>query len=138
MLNLRRWTSSGVMLAVLCGTLLFTGCDALVDSKVCPASVEPAVVVEVRNAVTGVPEAKNADGRLIDGSYNDSMRVPSGNSEGVPTALAGADERAGTYTVLVEKQNFESWSQSGIEVSEGECGVKTERVTAELRPIQEE
>lgn len=130
--------TAGLPLSVLCGMLLLIGCEAVVGGKVCPASIDPAVVVEVRNAVSGAPEAKNARGRLIDGSYSDSMRVASLNSEGLPIALEGADERAGTYAVLIEKQGFESWSQSGIDASEGECGVKTEQLTAVLSPIQDE
>lgn len=124
-------------LPFLCGLLVLTGCDDSPVNVNCPAVVVPAVVVEVQNVVTGAPEAKNADGRLIDGRYNDSMRAASVNSEGVPTALEGGHGRAGTYTVLIEKQGFESWSRSRIQVPEGQCGPDTERLTAELDSVGE-
>ena len=67
--------------------LLLTGCDF--GNPICPAVVEPAVIVEVRNTVTDNPEAENADGVLIDREYTDSLRIYEETGEGIPVALAG-------------------------------------------------
>lgn len=123
------------ILPFLCGLLALTACNDSPVNVNCPAIVLPAVVVEVQNAATDAPEAKNAAGYLIDGRYNDSMRVASVNRKGVPTALEGGHGRAGTYAVLIEKQGFDSWSRSGIQVSEGPCGPDTERLTADLDSV---
>lgn len=130
-----------IALVVLVSAIVLPACALLGDDPdeqiACPAVVAPAVVVEVRNATTGDPEAGDAEGRLIDGDFNESMRVGASNSEGIPVTLEGAYERPGTYTVLIEKEGFESWSRSGVQAEEDECGVVTERITAELAPVQE-
>lgn len=126
------------LLSLLAGgllpTLVLAGCDF--GNPICPAVAEPAVIVEVRSAATGAPEAKNASGVLVDGTYTDSLRVTEETGEGIPLALAGGFERAGTYTVRIEKPGFEAWVRDGVEVDEGECGPKTERLTARLEPTE--
>lgn len=60
-----------------CTFLFLAGCDF--GNPICPAVAEPAVIVEVRNAVTDDPEAENADGVLIDGGtpiHSESMKKP--------------------------------------------------------------
>jgi len=117
-----------------CICLLLAGCDF--GNPICPAVAEPAVIVEVRNAVTDDPEAENADGVLIDGEYTDSLRVTEETDEGIPIALAGGFERAGTYTVRVEKAGFQTWTRKGVDVGDGECGPETERLDARIEPIE--
>lgn len=110
-----------------------TGCEhTIVDPVACPAVVEPAVVVEIRNARTGAPEADSALGVLRDGDYVDTMRVAGVTSEGRPLSLQGAMERAGTYDVQIEKQGFRPWTRESVTVESGECGPQTRRLTAEL------
>lgn len=125
------------MLLIFAGGLL--GCDTL-DHPVprdCPAVAEPAVVVEVENADTGMPEAEDAVGILEEGAFRDTMEVADRDSEGTPLALAGAYERVGTYRIQIEKSGFEDWTRSGVEVEAGECGPRTERLTAALEPVAE-
>jgi hypothetical protein len=116
--------------------LLLTGCgDTIVDPVACPAIVEPAIVVEVRNARTGAPEADSALGVLRDGDYVDTMRVTGVTSEGTPLSLQGALERAGTYDVQIEKEGFRPWTRENVTVESGECGPQTRRLTAELTSV---
>ena len=62
---------------VLGGAMLVSGCEMLGENhRVCPGITPPAISVEVRNAVTNAPEAQNARGRLIEGSYVDSDSRP--------------------------------------------------------------
>ncbi|PSQ85956.1 MAG: hypothetical protein BRD42_06890 [Bacteroidetes bacterium QS_3_64_15] len=117
-----------------CTFLFLAGCDF--GNPICPAVAEPAVIVEVRNAVTDDPEAENADGVLIDGEYTDSLRVNEETDEGILIALAGGFERAGTYTVCVEKPRFQTWTREDVDVDDGECGPETERLTARMEPIE--
>lgn len=121
-------------LLAVCTCLLLAGCDF--GNPICPAVVEPAVIVEVRNAVTDDPEAENADGMLIDGEYTDSLRVTEETDDGIPVALAGGFGRAGTYTVRVEKPGFRTWMREDVDVDEGECGSETERLTARIQPAE--
>jgi hypothetical protein len=123
---------------VLGGAMLVSGCEMLGENhRFCPGITPPAISVEVRNAVTNAPEAKNTRGRLIEGSYVDSITVDQSTKyqgESVPLVLEGAKGRPGTYTVLIEKKGFRSWSRSGVEVGKDECGVNTRRLEAELKP----
>ncbi len=113
--------------------LVLTGCeDPIVDSVNCPAVVEPAIVIEVRDAQTGAPEADSALGLLRDGDYVDTMRVTGVTSEGAPLSLAGAMGRAGTYDVRIEKEGFRPWTRENVTVASGNCGPQTRRFTAEL------
>jgi hypothetical protein len=110
------------------------GCDSIgLPGLGCSAEAEPALVVEVRNSATGDPEAGNAMGVLIDGSYTDSLRAKEMTEEGL-LSLAGGAERTGTYTIRIEKQGFETWTREGVDVDEGTCGPKTERLNAHLKP----
>lgn len=119
---------------VACAFLLLAGCDF--GNPICDAAVEPAVIVEVRNAVTDDPEAEDADGVLIDGEYTDSLRIDEETDEGIPVALAGGLGRAGTYTVRIDKPEFRTWTQDGVDVDDGECGPETERLNARLEPTE--
>jgi len=50
-------------------------------------------------------------------------------------AVTGVDgDRPGTYTVTVRQAGYQPWSQSGLEVEDGTCGVRTVEVTARLQP----
>jgi hypothetical protein len=111
--------------------LLLVGCD--VGTPICPAVVEPAVIVEVRNAVTNAPEADRVDGVLVDGTYTDSLRVQEETDDGLPVALAGGYGRAGTYTVRIEAPGVQTWTRE-VTVDDGECGPNTKRLQATLEP----
>lgn len=117
-----------------CAFLLLIGCDF--GNPICPAVAEPAVIVEVRNAVTDDPEAENADGVLVDGEYTDSLRINEETDEGIPVALAGGFERAGTYAVRIDKPGFQTWTREGVDVDEGKCGPKTKRLKARTEPTE--
>lgn len=123
------WTSS-ILLSV---AALLTGCD--LNGTLCPQSVEPAIRVEVRDATAGTPAAEGASGLVRDGAYADSLRVTGGDSSGA-FILSAAEGRAGTYDVLVEKAGYRVWSQTGVRVRSGECGVATVTLQARLEPLE--
>jgi len=110
-----------------CGILYGSGRES------CSASVEPAVVVEIRDARTGVPLAGSARGVVRDGAYVDSLR-PHGGA-GTPYVLmsrAAAKERPGTYSVNVQAPGYQVWTLDGVVVSSDQCHVRTRRLRAEL------
>lgn len=129
-IDMRFWHSLGLGLAAI----LFAACEFV--TPICPASAEPAIIVEVRNAATGVPEARGVDGTLREESYTDSLRVVEETEAGTPSALAGGFERGGTYTIRLQKDGFETWTRDGVHVEEGECGPDTRRIRAELKPTK--
>jgi hypothetical protein len=106
------------------------------DPIACTANVQPAVVVEIRDARDGRALAANARGVVRDGAFVDSLR-PYESSSGLATDLfsrQAAGERAGTYTVEVEHDGYQPWTIAGVRASRGVCHVETRRLAANLQP----
>lgn len=102
-------------------------CGNIAGNYSCPASLVPAVVVEVRDAQTGAPRAEGARGAVQDGAYVDSLKPFE-----VSLSLQGAFERPGTYAVEVHRAGYQTWTVSGVRVSKQRCGVATVRLLANL------
>ena len=94
----------------------------------CTLSVEPGVIVEIRDAVDGAPIAATASGGVTDGSFQDSLRLYDGS-----LTRAGADEREGTYTVRVLHSGYVPWEQTGVRVRDTGCHVDTVTLQANLQ-----
>jgi hypothetical protein len=105
---------------------------ACADGMICTASVEPAVVVEIRDAVDDTPIAEGATGRVRDGGFSDSLRAYEETATGTLLSRAGADEREGTYVVEVSHPGFATWEQSGVRVTGDACHVETVLLQARL------
>jgi hypothetical protein len=113
-------------------------CD--LGGTLCTESIEPAVEVEVRDAATGAPAACNALLIVREGAYVDSAaynnydrHFPADTTRGCEREpdllrLTAADERAGTYTVRVEKPGYAAWERAGVRARAGECHVETVRL----------
>jgi hypothetical protein len=130
---LRRFSS-----AVALGSIGLIGCHNPFAGGdiVCPAVIEPAIVVEIRDAQTGVPLADNARGAVHDVAYTDSLTPYEGRATSAGLELVSrraADERPGTYFVEVTHPGYRTWSLSGVRVVKGQCGVKTRRLSAALQ-----
>jgi hypothetical protein len=98
----------------------------------CTLSVEWAVLVEIRDAVTGTPIAELARGSVRDGSYVDSLR-PHGTLDGVLLPCrAAASEREGIYTVEVVHEGYVTWQRASVRVGGDDCHVETVTVKANL------
>lgn len=105
----------------------------------CTASSEPAILVEVRDAVTADPVADSARGVVVDGTFVDSLRPDSA----IPTdrgmrmhVRRAADERPGTYTIELRHPRYEPWDTSGVLVTSDECHVRTQYLRAMLRRVE--
>jgi len=98
------------------------------------ASSEVAIVVQIRDAVTGAPLAAGARGAIRDGGYVDSLRPPTTDaSSGLLTLTAGPG-RAGTYDVTVVHPGYQPWHQTGVVVNDNSCGVASRLLHADLEP----
>ncbi len=71
-------------------------------------------------------------GYARDGSYVDSLRAYGSNGQGVLLSLRGANERPGTYTVVILKDGYQTWKKEDVRVRADECHVRTVSLTAEL------
>jgi hypothetical protein len=114
-------------------------CGISPEGVACTASVEPAVVVEIRDARTGAPLAGSAGGVVRDGMFVDSLRPYESTGAGPGSAglysRRGADERPGTYAVEVRATGYTVWTVSGVRASRGVCHVRTQRIRASLAPV---
>jgi hypothetical protein len=105
---------------------------ACTDGMICTTSVEPGIVVEIRDAVDDTPLAADATGRVRDGGFSDSLHAYGVTATGTLLSRAGADEREGIYLVEVSHPGFVTWEQSGVRVTGDACHVETVRLQARL------
>jgi hypothetical protein len=102
----------------------------------CLPVVRPAIEVEVRDALTGEFRADSARGIAQDGAYADSLWIVRYHGpEIVPSALGGAYERPGTYSVRVERNGYRPWDTTRVRVQADRCGAFPVRLVARLSPI---
>ena len=117
---------------ILAAATLVAGCNPFTGA--CTTELRFGIAVEVRDAVTGAPAADGA--RLIarDGDYVEIVEGPP-----VPgmTFLQAAGERAGRYTVTIQKTGYQDWTRSNVWVRDAGCHVVTVRFEARLQPAQQ-
>lgn len=107
------------------GLILLAACG---ESGPCTTSVEPGIIVEVLEAGTNLPAADGATGLITERLYTETLRQDG------PGALAGADERPGTYALTVSKLGYGTFDTTGVEVKSGSCHVRTVTVQVFLQP----
>jgi hypothetical protein len=120
------WPSAYI---VLLATVTSAACT---DATICTTSVEPGVVVEIRDANDDTPLAAGATGRASEGAFSDSLRAYETTALGTLLSRAGADEREGTYVVEISHPGYATWTQSGVGVTGNACHVETVRLQARL------
>ena len=118
-------------MVLLMGAMALAACDAF-GPRLCPDSVNPAIVVEVRDAVSGGPAAVNSVGTLRSGAFIETIE-PLGE-------LTLISERAGvgTYRVEVRKAGYRDWVADDVRVREtgGACSaIQTVTLRATLEPV---
>ena len=117
-------------LAALVATSLLAGCES---PLACTASVEPALVVRVEDSLDASPQAEGATAIATEGAFSEALTPFGHNDAGELVGLAGPLERAGTYTVTVDKAGFRQWRQAGVRVTADACHVRTVTLTARLQ-----
>ncbi len=99
--------------AVLCVGL--GGCRLIIDGPVCTDMFAYGVNVTLTDA--DGQSVSEATVTLSEGAYVEAMEELSDGT------YVGAGERAGTYTLTIEAEGFESVAIEGIFVDEDECHV---------------
>ena len=117
-----------VIVVALLGAVTLSACI----EGICTTSVEPGVVVEIRDASDDAPIAAGATGWVRDGGFSDSLRAYGGTMDGTLLSRASADEREGTYAVEVSHPGYATWLQEGVRVRGGGCHVATVNLQARL------
>ena len=120
------------VLACLSGNF---GCGSSSDGFGCTANIDNGIVVTVTDARTHAPIATGAAGTILDGSYTEMLRPFSMDSSGNVLSLAGAPERAGTYTVRITRVGYLPFEKQNVVVTRNACHVNTVAVMAELQSI---
>lgn len=92
----------------------------------CPPEIPPSLEVTVAHAETGQP-VEDALAIARDGAFVDSARTRSTGQ----AALALNRNQEASYDVIIDKEGFQSWSRSNVQVGIGQpCGIVD---TAELQ-----
>ena len=113
--------------------LVVSGCGEYREDYACLASVEPAIILEIRDSVSGAGRAASAVATVSDGGFSDTLYL-------LPPDLTdsayrqGPNERGGTYDLTISTPGYLTWTLNSIEVDENVCHVATVRLTAHLTP----
>jgi hypothetical protein len=96
----------------------------------CAATLTPAVIVTPEDSSTRANLVMGARGVARSGTYSDSLR----RVDLVDSVLWGG-ARLGTYEVTVERQGYQPWTRSGVQVTQRTvCGALVSvQVTALLQ-----
>jgi hypothetical protein len=118
----------GCRLGVLLLVANVAACNGISAPWLCTDELRPALSVDIRDAASGEFVGAGARAIAVDGSYADTAFA---EMTAFPYHLAF--ERAGSYTVTVERSGYQTWTRSAIVVSEGRCHVQTVVVIARLQ-----
>jgi hypothetical protein len=114
--------------ALAAAALLLAACHDPFSPGACTTEAVAGISVVLRDQSGESLTADDADGRAVD-EGGEVAELQSFFDQ-----LIGAWERAGTYTVTVDKLGFETWVRDDVEVQAGECHVFPVRLEAVLSP----
>lgn len=126
-----------MIMSVTLATLL-SACNSetTVDGReiICTAEIVPAITVDVFEQETGFAFACGATVTITDGDFTESTTLEDGENCENDTSFTFADERPGTYHVLVSKPDFQNWEQSDVVITANVCHVNPVTLQAYLEP----
>ena len=93
---------------------------------VCTMEARSSLAVTVTDAATGENLAPDANVRVTDGTFSETLTAPAGG------VYSGVYERPGSYTIVVSHPGYRQWQRAGVVVGRDECHVITEDVSARL------
>ena len=99
---------------------------------VCDLSFEYGMSIYVRDSASGAGLANGSTVVVRDGSFLDSLAATFTTPSDGPFLSAG--ERAGTYTVTVLHNGYQTWTKAGVVVTRGACHVNHIDVIVRLQP----
>jgi hypothetical protein len=120
--------AGGALAAAAVVVVLGSACYDPFSPGACTTEAVAGISVVLRGEGGQSLTADDADGRAVE----EGGEVA--ELESFFDQLIGAWERAGTYTVTVDKPGFESWVRDDVEVEAGECHVVPVRLEAVLSP----
>lgn len=126
----RRPTTRTALLTLLAAAACAMGaCDDSISAP-CKGLPNRAIIITVRDSVTGAAAANGAAGTVETAGVVDSLQV-------VDSLSMFGGSRLGTYEVSVQKDGYQPWSASNVQVTGiGTCGlVVSARLTAKLQPL---
>ena len=100
------------------------------DTIVCTASIDPAIRIQVLDKETGFAISCGAKAVISEGDFSEEVENPAGENCNDSQMLIGADERSGTYDLMVSKEGYLDWYATNIQVSANLCHVNTVTVQA--------
>lgn len=98
--------------------------------QVCTAILKPGIVLTIVDGATGTPIEGEATVVATEGSYSETVSLPS--IPPAPGHAVLAFERAGTYRVEVHAVGYLPWVMSSVHVSRDDCHVETVALTSRL------
>jgi hypothetical protein len=113
---------------LVAGAALLAGCSDIFSPRACTMEARPGITVVVLDSATNAPVGEGARIIATDGAFADTVVTVA--DYGGPYGFV--HERAGSYTVRVEKEGYQSWSTSDVRVIRGDCHVHTTSVAARL------
>jgi len=118
-----------VITAVLTASLGLVAACRLYDP--CPQSSRAALAITIVDSVTGLPVASGASVVVSDGSFQQTIAIPESPST---TTVGAAEDRPGSYSIVVTRPGYRDWTRSGVDVQSDGCLPVTVAVTARLVP----
>ena len=123
--------------------LLLVACSGCGDDGlfVCSAESVPGISVKILDAETSLPAACGTTMWIESDGYTEKVESSFHHCNGPDSLLSpffrGAHEREGNYTVLVLKDGYVPWIETGVNVNGGRCHVTTVYLEANLVPEEE-
>jgi hypothetical protein len=107
------------------------GCSVF-DPLECTTEARAAITVQVLDSITSAPVG---EGATITAS-NGTTVYSAVTHDDYPGPYQLAHEKAGEFTVAVQMSGYAPWSRAGVQVTRGECHVRTVDLTARLQPLE--
>ncbi|WP_297333321.1 carboxypeptidase-like regulatory domain-containing protein [Flavobacterium sp.] len=99
------------------------------NDVVCTEEARAGLNVTVKDAETSALLGEGITVVAKDGLYTETLQFLD-----APAQFVGAWERAGTYTLTVTAEGYETFTSQPIAVGEDECHVISEIITVQLQP----
>ena len=110
--------------------LAVSACGDPVEPPIgCTEQFVYGIGIQIVDATSGAQRAAGSTLTVREGAYEEVVTQVWGNN-----TMVAAGERAGTYTVTVVRDGYQTWSQFDLEVGENECHVIPVTLLAELQP----
>lgn len=100
--------------------LFLTSCRYL---GICDDSYQPGIEIVFKNH-NGEFISDKVTALVFEGNYIDTLSVLSVSQSGQVLSLGGAYERPGVYALIVVSDEYETYTETGIIVRNGDCHVK--------------